>query len=101
MHYDNYIKCETFLTWERYGAARHDIKKRRVYCHQRPYHVQSTGSRLITAVKQRWAWLVLGWVTAWEHHVLLALFFYLLFKHILSFFFISKILPLPVTVAVE
>ena len=43
---------------------------------QRPYHVQNTGSRLITAVKQRWAWLVLGWVTTWEHHVLLV-FFYL------------------------
>jgi len=31
--------------------------------HQRPYHVGNTGCRLITAVKQRWAWLVLGWVT--------------------------------------
>ena len=41
---------------------------------QRPYHVQNTGSRLITAVKQRWACLVLGWVTAWEHHVLLVFF---------------------------
>jgi len=30
---------------------------------QRPYHVDNTGSRLIAAVKQRWAWLVLGWVT--------------------------------------
>ena len=40
---------------------------------QRPYHVVNIGSRFITAVKQRWAWLVLGWVTAWEHHVLLAL----------------------------
>jgi len=29
---------------------------------QRPYHVESTGSRPINAVKQRWAWLVLGWV---------------------------------------
>ncbi|KAL1516570.1 hypothetical protein ABEB36_000470 [Hypothenemus hampei] len=27
-----------------------------------------TSSRLITEVKQRRAWLVLGWVTAWEHH---------------------------------
>ena len=42
-------------------------------CCQRPYHVVNTGSRLITADKQRWAWLVLGWVTAWEHHVLLKL----------------------------
>ena len=30
---------------------------------QQSYHVECTGSRLITAVKQRWAWLVLGWVT--------------------------------------
>ena len=38
--------------------------------------VETLGSsRLITAVNQRWAWLVLGWVTAWEHHVLLAFFF--------------------------
>ena len=42
---------------------------------QRPYHVENTSSRPITAVKQRWAWLVLGWETAWEHHVLLALLF--------------------------
>ena len=42
---------------------------------QRPYHVEYTGSRPITEVKQRWARLVLGWVTAWEHRVLLALFF--------------------------
>lgn len=41
---------------------------------QRPYHVEYTGSRPITEVKQRRAWLVLGWVTAWEHHVLLAFF---------------------------
>ena len=30
---------------------------------QRPYHAEYTGSRLITAVKQCWTWLVLGWVT--------------------------------------
>ena len=39
---------------------------------QRPYQVEHTGSRPITAVKQPWAWLVLRWVTAWEHRVLLA-----------------------------
>ena len=39
-------------------------------CCLRPYHVENTGSRPITEVKQRRAWLVLGWVTAWEHHVL-------------------------------
>src|SRR6266487_1735379 len=42
---------------------------------QRPYHVENTSSRPITEVKQHWAWLVLGWVTAWEHQVLLSSFF--------------------------
>ena len=46
-------------------------------CRQRPYHVESTGSRPITEVKQRRARLVLGWVTAWEHRVLLATFFFI------------------------
>ena len=41
-------------------------------CHLclRPYHVENTGSRPITEVKQRRARLVLGWVTAWEYRVL-------------------------------
>ena len=34
------------------------------------------GSRPITEVKQRRARLVLGWVTAWEPRVSLALFFH-------------------------
>ena len=41
-------------------------------CRQRPYHVEHTGSRPITEVKQRRARSVLGWVTAWEHRVPLA-----------------------------
>ena len=36
----------------------------------RSYHVENTGSRPITAVKQRRARLVLGWETASEHRVL-------------------------------
>ena len=32
-----------------------------------PYHIERNGSRLITDVKQRFAALVLGWVTAWEY----------------------------------
>ena len=36
----------------------------------RPYHVETTSSRLITEVKQRRAASVLGWVTAWEYAVL-------------------------------
>ena len=43
---------------------------------QRPYHVENIGSRPITEVKQNWAWLVLGWVTAWEHHLLLATLYF-------------------------
>ena len=39
---------------------------------QRPYHAEHTGSRPITEVKQHRASSVLGWVTAWEHGVLLA-----------------------------
>ena len=34
-----------------------------------PYRVESTSSRPITEVKQHWAALVLGWVTAWEYAV--------------------------------
>lgn len=45
----------------------------RIFFIERPYHVGNTGSPSITAVKQRWAWLLFGLVTAWEHHVLLAL----------------------------
>ena len=29
-------------------------------------------ARPISAVKQRWVWLVVGWVTAWEHQMLMA-----------------------------
>ena len=54
---------------------------------QRPYHVESTSSRPITEVKQRWARLVLGWVTAWEPRVLLASkFCTFLPRHTLIFF---------------
>ena len=52
---------------------RHKLNNR-----QRPYHVGTTGSRSITKVKLRRAWLVLGWVTAWEHRVLLVSFFFIL-----------------------
>src|SRR5258705_4586427 len=41
---------------------------------QGPYHVECTGSRPITEVKQRRARSVPGWVTAWEHRVHLASF---------------------------
>ena len=65
------------LVW---GTADHHHPPRRAVLvshssiRQRPYHVENTGSRPITEVKQRRARLVLGWVTAWEHRVLLAFF---------------------------
>ena len=34
-------------------------------------HVGNTSSHLNTEVNQHWAWLVLGWETAWEFQVLL------------------------------
>lgn len=60
---------------------------------QRPYHVEHTGSRPITEVKQRRAWLVLGWVTAWENRVLLASLFPL---PTFFFLFILFLLILPI-----
>ena len=56
-------------------------------CRQRPDHVESTGSRPIPEVKQRRARLVLGWVTAWEHRVLLANVFFLFASFFFFFFF--------------
>ena len=53
----------TIRTEYKYGAANADFRLR-------PYHVENTGSRPITEVKQRRARLVLGWVTAWEYRVL-------------------------------
>ena len=38
--------------------------------------LKSTQSRQILEVTQRWAWSVLGWVTAWEHRVQLAFSFF-------------------------
>ena len=43
---------------------------------QRPYHVERTRSRQLPEVKLRRVPLVLGWVTAWEYGMLLALLFY-------------------------
>ena len=55
---------------------------------QRPCHVEHTSSRPITEVKQHWARLVLGWETAWEHRVLLFLFFCILIISILFHYII-------------
>ena len=56
---------------------------------QRSYRVESTRSRPITKVKQRWARVVLGWVTAWELRVVLASFsfFFFIYLFIYSIYF--------------
>ena len=46
------------------------------FLRQRSYHVEYTASRPISEVKQRWVWSVLGWVTAWEHQMLLAFLYF-------------------------
>lgn len=43
---------------------------RRIALSQRPWEVADIGSGPVPAVKQRAAWLVLRWVTVWEHLVL-------------------------------
>ena len=59
---------------------------------QRPYHAEHTSSRPITEVKQHWAQSVLGWVTAWEHWVLLAFHFFLeYFENYKNMWFIGNL----------
>ena len=62
-----------------------------LFLSQRPYHIEYTSSRLITEVKQCWALLVLGWVTAWEHRVLLASSLFLLWCNKPTVFYNAKI----------
>ena len=70
------INFESLSAWEYSNVLRCDLYlEDKVSSCQRPNHVENTGSRLITAVKQLWARSVLGWVTAWENHVLLVFFF--------------------------
>ena len=59
----------------------------------RPYHPENTGSRPITEVKQGWAALVLGWVTAWEYAVLYA--FCIVFSSCCSNFYFPQKMPAP------
>ena len=44
---------------------------------QRPYQDECTASRSISVVKHLWVWSVLGWVTAWEHQMLLAFYIFI------------------------
>ena len=65
--------------WITYGICKANMYSNLKSIRQRPHHVENTSSRPITEVKQRWARLVLGWVTAWEHRVPLAMYFCLAF----------------------
>ena len=51
----------------------HDFLRAGVHFCLRPYHGETTGSRLISEVKHRRAWVVLGCVTTWEVRVLYTL----------------------------
>ena len=64
------LACLTFYFFSSYFHTQHLIYATfsLLEC-LRPYHVESTSSRPITEVKQHWAKLVLGWVTAWEYLV--------------------------------
>ncbi|RUS68532.1 hypothetical protein EGW08_023707, partial [Elysia chlorotica] len=70
--WEHHVLRRVFVTLRQPGLDRGmDYKPSLIcLCCLRPYHVENTGSRPITEVKQRRAWLVLRWVTAWEHHVL-------------------------------
>ena len=57
-----------FLSVDIFTKLVYSVKMGTYKCLQ-PYHVENTGSRLITEVKQRRARLVLRWVTAWEYRV--------------------------------
>ena len=60
-----------------------DMKVNRLIKHNlrnRPYHEKSTTSRLICEVKLRQAWVVLGWVTTGEVHVLITFIFAIFYR---------------------
>ena len=54
---------------------------------ERPYHVESTASRLLSEVKQRRAWLVLRWGTTLESQVLFFFIFSAAYANVQPFFF--------------
>ena len=75
--YDNYLMASFFvakicLYWYFLSFCWYRMQLFTPFSRQRPYHIEHTSSRPITEVKQGWDLLVLGWVTAWEHWVLLA-----------------------------
>ena len=68
----NILKFEVKNTEKMFNVQVWSLKEisPRMHFSLRPYHAENTGSRPITAVKQRRAGLVLGRVTTWEHPVL-------------------------------
>ena len=82
VHFVYEVLCSVLFCWLLYtlqsfhaaharvqAICMNDIRRFAYISRLRPYHVESTGSRPITEVKQRRARLVLGWVTAWEYRV--------------------------------
>ena len=69
-----------------------------IYCNgcrneqERPYHDDSTASRLLSEVKHRRAWLVLRWGTTLESQVLFFCYFSLSCAHRLLYITLSNIL---------
>lgn len=68
-HLMPYVILSTLSHWSNSSKQQTQNFARESHKCLRPYHVENTGSRLITEVKQRRARLVLGWVTAWEYRV--------------------------------
>ena len=58
------------MTQQEIGLHFHWTRVSRSLCfsvvRQRPCHVGNTSSHSNTEVRQNWAWIVLGWETAWE-----------------------------------
>ena len=77
-----------------FSKKTYDIRSFKPYSCLRPYHGEITGSRLISKVKHRRAWVVLGWVTTWEVRVLetFLLFFSLKLKYMIASFKINSCL---------
>ena len=77
------LACTTLqLEFSVYSGKRNDVKKYVNNLEQinrdkkKKKKKKNTRSRPFTKVKQRWARVVLGWVTAWELRVLLAFFYF-------------------------
>ena len=75
-HYINLIFAHTYVSLNILFLWPSNTNKNITYFSQRSNRAECTRSRPITKVKQRWARIVLGWVTAWELRVVLAFFYF-------------------------